>query len=232
MDWIVNTNGYLQIYKPEGGLGGKFSVGDGKQVYFSQGNLQYQASTQAWQFAENQWEHIGNNPGNTVTGEARATQSDWIDLFGWGTSGHNNDPYMIDQTGNYGDGANDIAGTQYDWGVKNAISNGGDVANKWRTLTSGEWTYLLKTRTTSSGLRYAMAQVQGVNGLVLLPDNWSTSTYTFSSTNPSISNENWSKIEAAGAVFLPVTGYRMVSEMYYADLYGNYWSSSTTSAWI
>ena len=229
VDWIVNTNGYLQIYKPEGGLGGKFSVGDGKQVYFSQGNLQYQASTQAWQFAENQWEHIGNNPGNTVTGEARATQSDWIDLFGWGTSGNNNDPYMTDQTGNYGDGANDIAGTQYDWGVKNAISNGGGVANKWRTLTSGEWTYLLKTRTTSSGLRYAMAQVQGVNGLVLLPDNWSTSTYTFSSTNPSISNENWSKIEAAGAVFLPVTGYRMVSEMYYADLYGNYWSSSTTS---
>ena len=229
VDWIVNTNGYLQIYKPEGGLGGKFSVGDDKQVYFSQGNLQYQASTQAWQFAENQWEHIGNNPGNTVTGEARATQSDWIDLFGWGTSGHNNDPYMTDQTGNYGDGANDIAGTQYDWGVKNAISNGGNVANKWRTLTSGEWTYLLKTRTTSSGLRYAMAQVQGVNGLVLLPDNWSTSTYTFSSTNPSISNENWSKIEAAGAVFLPVTGYRMVYEMYYADLYGNYWSSSTTS---
>ena len=38
---------------PEGVINGLFSVSSTKKVYFSQGNLQYQASTNTWRFAEN-----------------------------------------------------------------------------------------------------------------------------------------------------------------------------------
>ena len=54
-----------------------------------------------------------------------------------------------------------------DWG--NTIGSG------WRTLTSAEWTYLFDSRTTTSGVRYAKATVNGVSGVILLPDDWSTS---------------------------------------------------------
>ena len=69
-----------------------FSVGAGKQVTFSQGNLQYTQSTNTWSFAENQWEMIGtdNVTGGSVSsdptygdekyGDALA---DKVDLFGW-----------------------------------------------------------------------------------------------------------------------------------------------------
>ena len=42
-----------------GAIKAAFSVSDSKQVYFSQGNLQYQASTDVWRFAENQWDYVG-----------------------------------------------------------------------------------------------------------------------------------------------------------------------------
>ena len=38
---------------PQGALSGLFSVSATQQVRFSQGNLQYQASTQTWKFAAN-----------------------------------------------------------------------------------------------------------------------------------------------------------------------------------
>lgn len=42
------------ICATEGALSGLFSVSADKQVYFSKGDLQYQASTDTWRFAENQ----------------------------------------------------------------------------------------------------------------------------------------------------------------------------------
>ena len=36
----------------------EFSVSATKKVYFSQGNLQYQASTKTWWFAERQYDYI------------------------------------------------------------------------------------------------------------------------------------------------------------------------------
>lgn len=44
---------------PVGAINGLFSVSATQQVYFSQGNLQYQASTNTWRFAENQWDYVG-----------------------------------------------------------------------------------------------------------------------------------------------------------------------------
>ena len=146
--------------------GGKFTVnGSGGQVYFSQGNLQYQASTATWRFAEHQYDYIGDAVGNSTTGDGRATQADWIDLFGWGTSGYENPsddhdvyyhPWDITYsttTSSYGPSSvtgfddsgdnlplvGDLA--NYDWGVYNAI--GSYPAGTWHTMTAAEWQWLL-----------------------------------------------------------------------------------------
>ncbi|MCQ2210174.1 MAG: hypothetical protein MJZ34_07780 [Paludibacteraceae bacterium] len=216
---------------PEGALKGKFSVSATKQVYFSQGNLQYQASTGTWRFAENQYDVIGDDNKNISS-----TYEGWIDLFGWGTSGYNSKyPYMTSTTrSDYGDGSNDIAGTNYDWGVCNAISNGGNKAGMWRTLTKDEWKYLYSTRTNASDL-HGQATVNEQAGYILLPDGWSTPSGLTFTANPnnfttnSYSASEWSKMEAAGAVFLPCAGSRSSTDVYYVGSYGLYWSSTAYS---
>ena len=50
----------------EGALSGLFSVSETEQIHFSQGNLQYQASTNTWRFAENQFDIIGANNSNKL----------------------------------------------------------------------------------------------------------------------------------------------------------------------
>ena len=52
-DSIQNPTGDIQLL-PEGALCNIFSVGENKTVHFSKGNLQYQASTNTWRFAEEQ----------------------------------------------------------------------------------------------------------------------------------------------------------------------------------
>ena len=255
MDCIGRRDGFTlrpvrsaQNTAPTGAINGKFTINNnGDQVYFSQGNLQYQASTNAWKFADNQYDYIGDANSNISS-----TYSGWIDLFGWGTSGWNNgnmyyQPYDTQDNGidtqGYGYGPTD--GTSYtynltgvyanaDWGVYNPISNGGNQANQWRTLTQPEWVYIFNTRTTSSGVRYAMAKVNNVNGIILLPDDWSSDTYSLSNTNSSgvgfstnvITALQWSALEQAGAVFLPTAGYRNGTSVYSVGSYGLYWSAS------
>lgn len=175
-------------------VGYPFTVGTGKRVIIAQGNLQYQASTGTWQFAANQYDYIGNAAGNTTAEAKRATQSEWIDLFGWGTSGWNNgnlyyQPYNTATTegaitNGYGYGPTD--GSRYvysltgdyayaDWGVYNSIANGGNVAGRWRTPQSLEFGQIFKNRSASTlnnvaNARYAKATVNGVNGVVVFPD--------------------------------------------------------------
>ncbi|MBO4573861.1 MAG: hypothetical protein J5708_00850, partial [Bacteroidales bacterium] len=105
----------------------------------------------------------------------------------------------------------------------------------WRTLTRDEWVYVFNTRSTSSGIRYAKATVNGVNGVILLPDNWSKSTYSLSNTNKTdagfssnrISQTDWTnKFESNGAVFLPAAGYRYGTSVNYVGSRGGYWSAS------
>ncbi|MCQ2232869.1 MAG: hypothetical protein MJZ30_13585 [Paludibacteraceae bacterium] len=212
----------------DGKLRGRFSVSATKQVSFSMGNLQYQASTKTWRFAENQYDVIGTKNENISS-----TYSGWIDLFGWGTSGYNSRyPYMTSTDySDYGNGIYDISGTNYDWGVYNAISNGDNKAGMWRTLTKSEWEYLFDTRTNAENLR-GLATVNGQTGYILLPDGWSMpSGLTFTAnfgdyTTNSYSASEWSKMEAAGAVFLPAAGYRYGASVSDVGSYGGYWSST------
>ena len=247
---------------PEGAINGLFTINEsGDQVYFSQGNLQYQASTDTWRFAENQWDYVGTQvpdqwgyAGGTVEGSDNEniseTYNGWIDLFGWGTSGWANGniyfhPWDSDwenmHSEGYGptDGMNyqfDLTGTyaNADWGVYNCISNGGNQINQWRTLTNEEWFYILNIRTTLSGNRYAKAQVNNVNGIIILPDNWNSSVYYLNNINDNgacynsnvISNSGWTILESNGSVFLPASGHRWGTEVTHVCVYGKYWSSS------
>ena len=230
---------------PTGAIDGKFTINSsGAKVYFSNGNLQYIGSSQTWKFADHQWEVIGTSQGNT-------SQTTTRDLFGWGTSGYNHgavcyQPWSTSQTNSdyyaYGDyqyNLYDQTG-QADWGY-NAISNGGNTTNTWRTLTGGnggEWDYVFNTRSTTSGIRYAKAQVNGVNGVILLPDDWSASYYSLSNTNQDgasytgnvISASQWNTLEEHGAVFLPAAGFRYGTSVGDVGSDGYYWSASYDSS--
>ena len=224
---------------PTGAINGKFTINaDGDQVYFSQGNLQYQASTNTWKFAESQYDYIGDANSNISS-----TYDGWIDLFGWGTSGYNHgancyQPWSTSTSnsdyyayGSYTYNLYDQTG-QADWGY-NPISNGGNQANHWRTLTQPEWDYVFNTRTTISGIRYAKAKVNDMNGVILLPDEWSSETSNLSNTNSpdasfssnAISASQWNTLEQAGAVFLPAAGSRYGTSFLGVG-YGCYWSAS------
>ena len=208
---------------PTGAINGLFSVSDTQKVYFSQGNLQYQASTNTWRFSENQWDYIGDDNSNISS-----SYSGWIDLFGWGTGVNptNSSTVWIDYQ-NFDD-----------WGIYNAISNGGNALDQWHTLTSTEWTFVLYYRSTNSGISYAKAIVNGINGVILLPDDWDISNYSLNSANTSgasfssntISQSDWiTKLEAYGAVFLPAAGYRRGTDVYNVGSGGYYWTATSNT---
>lgn len=249
---------------PVGAIDGLFSInGNGDQVYFSQGNLQYQASTNTWRFAEHQWDYVGTHInvyagsyGGNIDGsdnlEASANYNGWIDIYNWGTSGYSHGSYLYHpwDVGGGPSSYNAYGGNQYnlydqtgqaDWGY-NAISNGGNIENQWRTLRVEEWDYVLNIRTTPSGVRFVRANVNGVNGMVLFPDNWNSSLYVLNNINftgetnyneNTISESDWNAVlEPNGVVFLPAGGVREATgtSLGGLDTAGWYWSSSCRSS--
>ena len=218
-----------------GQLSGCFSISENQKVCFSKGNLQYQASTNTWRFAANQYDCIGND--NQYISQS---YNGWIDLFGWGTSGYSYgavcyQPWSTSTSwSNYGfsSGSGSLSGMS-DWGY-NAISNGGNTIDTWRTLSKVEWQYLFLSRNTNSGIRFAKAKVDGVNGVVLLPDDWTTDIYGLNDTNNNgasfnsnvVNSTQWERLEDAGAVFLPAAGGRNDKTMIDFGVCCYYWSSS------
>ena len=214
-----------------GALPGKFSVSATKQVQFSQGNLQYQASTNTWRFAENQYDVIGEANANISE-----TYEGWIDLFGWASSSFPTQSTTI----------NDDYVDFDDWGNQ-PINNGGNVEGLWRTLTSGEWDYLFCSRANADSL-FSVAYVNGICGIIILPDAWvlpqgedyiSAKTQkislsisgTYSSPKGvdifrtvSYDIADWSVMESSGAIFLPFGDYRSGTTV--NSSYGRYWSST------
>ena len=221
---------------------GTFSVSDSKQVTFSKGNLQYTQSTNTWSFAENQWDYIGtdNVTGGSVSSDPKYGDSkegtalaDKVDSFGWSTGATN---FGVSTSTDY----NDYSGSFVDWGT-NKIGN--DAPNTWRTLTEDEWYYLRYTRTNADTL-CGVAQVNGVNGLILLPDNWTCpSGITFKSgfhsewgvyyyaAYQTFTADQWSKLESLGAIFLPAAGRRYGSGVDHVQDDGSYWSVTEYSSY-
>ena len=209
---------------------------DGTEVQFAQGNLQYNPALKTWRFAEHQWEVMGEN--NTHISEAG--YNGWIDLFGWGT-GDAPTRHILDES-NYP--------SFVDWG-RNAISNGGNKAYMWRTLSVDEWFHLFFERNGADTL-FAFGSVNDVNGLILLPENWvlpAGATFVPSTKKGLVRNKNqydnakgdnfahnrysiaeWDVMEQAGAVFLPTAGNRWKNEdleviVEYVNERGQYWMS-------
>jgi len=232
---VITNNVYTSIinkeYVPEGNIiyncGPVFSVGDDKFVSFSKGDLQCKAYTtnNFWRFAVNQWDYIGTHPEGetghgTVNGSDNAKILDegytgWMDLFGWGTWGSNGNPLNIStESGNY------------TWSEFTKTLDG---HNDWRTLSYDEWIYLLGERQSDfyAMVKCAWAIVNGVKGIVLLPDNWDKTIIVSNlngwdnnvyygaqfgdELNYSYEGSVWSTMENAGAIFLPAAGNRTVT---------------------
>lgn len=253
-----------------GAIAGRFSVDNNKYVNFSRGNLQFQASTGKWRFAERQIDVVGQDNLN-----ASSTYNGWIDLFPRGTSGWDSGAECYkpwQRTTSYWDywlgGARTTESTgndhfkkldnlwgkyaNADWGVYNAIENGGNVAGQWRTLTNNEWIYLLSKRTNALHL-VTHATVEGVCGLILLPDDWKELsdvklkfTVDLNGNNKQpwativdhsvnyyslnvLSIDQFALLQANGAVFLPAAGSVNASHFNGTNYEGNYWSATANS---
>lgn len=217
-------------------IAGRFSVSDGKQVYFAKGNLQYTRSTGTWSFAKQQTDCLGDANITTDT-NGNTVLADTIDLFGWGTG--NNPADTSTNIHNYP--------TFNDWGT-NVV--GTDAAYTWRTLSKAEWKYLFCTRTDADQL-FGFATVGSTKGLVILPDDWilpagvaftPSTAKGLTKSGCFYSNDNgdnythnvytpadWLSMESAGAVFLPAAGSRYRTDINWVHSAGNYWSSTTSS---
>ena len=248
------SNGYSVSWRM---TSGKFSVSSKQKVYFSKGNLQatYNGSSWTWAFAANQWDYIGKAEGNTKVSDSTPFVSGYsgssttVDLFGWvgasstwtgvaqygitsSTTTNNTDGY----------GNNSSEALKSDWGTL--------MGSGWRTLTSGEWTYVFNTRASGSTVngtskaRYTYATIntdikygsnKGVNGMILFPDNitidnseatsWGKINDT-SSYGTKCTTAQWAALAAKGCVFLPAAGHRDGTTVYDAGGSGHYWSSS------
>ena len=230
VEGAITTSPYTYEPLPEGALSGKFTInGSGDKVRFSQGNLQW-SGTYGWRFAPNQWSYIGENANNDTP---TVSDGNYLEFFCWGATGLNG--VNPNTENSYLGGSANLSGNN-DWGA-NAISNGGNKANSgWRTLSTTEWQYLFDSRTNASD-KYAGATVNGIHGILLLPDSWtlpdgcaftagqgegwSTNTYDTS---------QWDSMEASGAVFLPAAGFRYGDWILAVEDNGYYWSSTANNA--
>ena len=179
---------------------GKFSVSGTKQVVFSPGNLQYNKTLHKFQFATKQTDYIGEDQSGNV-----------IDLFGGGM--------WLDEITDEAKITNTSI-TPADYTFE---QDGGEFKNnkttvdgtEWFTFSKDEWNYLI----TNSQKAWRTLTVNGTsyNGLVILPDG----------CIKNVESDDWSVLEAAGAVFLPAAGYRYGTNVVYVAEGGIYWASTT-----
>lgn len=207
-----------QAFDSTGASVAVFSVAKGNTVRFSRGNLQYQASTDTWRFAEHQYDYIGGS-----NSQISSTYSGWIDLFGRGVWLPGKTPWHAS-----------TSIPDYAW--SESETDAPAMGEEWRTLSRDDWKYLFVERVNASEL-HGEATVNGVHGIVMLPDEWTLpegllftpgfdgSVYNDYSLNV-YSVEQWQAMENAGAVFLPAAGDRWGTFVDGVNAAGFYWSSS------
>jgi hypothetical protein len=202
-----------------------------------------------------------NYSGNTSVGNP--TEGDKIDLFGWSTN-YGPNYYGISPSDqlDYSD-SYIYQGNFYDWGNA-SIQNGGASGCLWRTPSKDDYNYILNQRSAStisgkSNARFLMvhfpADIYGKiynAGIILFPDNYVLPTLehtTIPAGSINMKNtyllseivelnwDDWGKMEAAGAVYLPAAGDRLGTTVTLEDENypkGGYWTStkSTTEGYI
>ena len=212
-------------------LPGKFSVSNSKQVQFSRGNLYYDNSS--FRFENNQY-------------SAETKLYFWLHLshFLWSKSS------AVAIQREYDDptaSKSDLLFTNYE-----DFTVAGET-DKYRALTNEEWTYLISGRNNASqkmgfatvgGSRIAGQNVNGMPGLIILPDTF-TDPKTNNGSKPFanvstngweanvyIAGNEWNAMEKAGAVFLPAVGRRKPDDLLVSESgdAGYYWSASSSKA--
>ena len=247
----ANTLTPITVTAPQvpGALSGLFRVNaEGDLAYFSQGNLQAQwdgtNSYWTWKFAGYQHEYIQNVQGNV--NPDNPGNGDKIDLFGW-SSVYINNIFGIQSSKN----DNDYQSVFFDWGWVNIQNGGGN--KQWRTPSKSEFDYILNWRNSETPIagvlsaRYIRVQLgaaqDNIKGIVLFPDHYvlptlEHTTITWNDINEENSPgvilhwDDWGKMEAAGAVFLPSAGYRegkVVTLAWENYPEGCYWTSTQGS---
>lgn len=197
---------YLREYTPKTNFKYKakaFSVSSTNKVYFTQGNLIVQNSySSKLAFATHQYDVF--YPHTTTAWEGY---------------------HLFVSTQDYFFSSSDIENTN----KQNTI--------KYRCLSVEEFEYLLEKRTNAHNLQ-SFARVNGTVGYILLPDNWTCpANITFvpmatcsDPSNPWVytntyENEEWEKMEAVGAVFLPINYFNVYGSS--IVMAGIYWTKTS-----
>lgn len=229
-------------------LSGTFDIGRGN-VKFSRGNLRAtldNGTVTSWAFAPTQDAYVGKTDANNLQ-----STTGTIDLFAWSTDyGYQwgIGPWTTDYS--------NFAGQFEDWGDNPDLIR--DLGSGWFTMTKSDWDYLFKSRPGATvngtpGIRHHTAYINtaadgtgGVLGILLLPDNvtftadeaitWGTANKEGGLSSQQYKDadftkctaEQWEKLEAKGAVFLPAAGYKPSEQyLWLDDAY--YWSATEYS---
>lgn len=219
----------------------------------------YEKQYGGWQMGAQFDEFSPNSSGTysnyTQTNNIDRYHSDRLSYFTWGYNSNYSTTYNSQPDANINATTNKPNIDWVEWTGHITIKGAGEANQYWRTLTSTEWRYLLHTRTMFFGApRFIHAKLVGVpklyddnnsqhgetvtvKGLLLFPDRYPTDDranhpYSLDDANHwmSISASDWEKMEKAGCVFLPATGYRMGVDIKAhgttTDMYGLYQTSS------
>lgn len=236
-----------------------FSISAEKKVVFAPGNLQATLSTvawsnsggtqfwdaSAWSFAPNQYTALGNTAVNALADPAG---DDVVDLFSWiGASKAFSDgrKYGILKIVSTSGTSSYVGNTKgeallFDWGGNEIDAY---QASTFYLLGSEDWNYMLKNseRSKTRCIKLQLTTGSGtINGLLIFPDQYThplddafSSDYlnrtSTAFSGVTISLEDWAKLEKAGCVFLPATGYRGYSEGNVILEESNIWYWTATS---
>ena len=209
---------YIFLTFVDGLLNGEFSVSATQKVSFAKGNLLSNSNGTTYKFADRQYN---------------------ISETGYTTSHFN----WLNSSSSYGQTMDER---------NSNITNGGNTT--WRVLTQSEWWYLLNQRsgTRRTYHRWSLVSVTKENGstvahgMLIYPDkfywpleedkqpngfesnaNYDGHTWEGGSTpNTTYTYDEWCILEAAGCVFLPITGYKTSStnSSIHEGNYGYYWT--------
>ena len=178
------------------------------KALFSPGNLQYTPNPNEgdgkYRFAQHQWQTAFNVNADATLDMGVSHEKwlkvkeppQWIDLFGWGMwlddGTHDVDPLKTSS-----ESEKDYL-PEFKSDVLEELTAMGDG---WRLPTSDEFDAVLGNQGVRGG-KCLIANIEGVDGLVILPDDW----------NIEFDANNWGAMEDAGAVFLPGAGSREDTE--------------------
>ena len=216
----------------------RFSVSDSIKVVFSPGNLNatsLDGYTWSWSFASSQDAIVGDHySNNAISGALTADPAGTVDLFGWVGVSAIWETYGINDSKDYHQyGFYSYDTLKTEWGT---LANEASLCgyHNWRTLSDGEWAYVFFGR-TDAGEKHAHGNVNGQNGMILLPDEWTLpdglSFHTDTIWSGNIYNsDQWAQMEGNGAVFLPAAGYRESTDVEAVGEQGYYWSKSADYA--